>query len=608
MPGKDSGEHSATTGRKGVGSEDRLYVFSDATEFTQNEPYNKFAAYALLNHGGDFAAATRDLRSQGFGGELPQLHRATDAVSLVRPAAQVPVAVEPVDEQKPAESALAVQANKALPVLGHDGLPAFTNDVYTSHHWDEMGLASMYSGTFCHGLKYVSAVKEWMIWDGQRWRDDEKERHILASRKLLSGLLEYARRSEARDPDKCKGMVKKAEKLATLTRVTSLANVAKRDECIAVSPTDFNTHQDLVTVENGVLNLRTGELSDFGPALMLSKKIKAVYNPDAQGPRTTKFLESVQPDPKMRRYMQRLAGYTLLGNADERVLPIVHGKSGSGKSAFLEMLYYVLADFAAIADPSTLMPQPDNYQGPSEKLHSLMGSRFVKMSELPENASLNQALVKNITGSDTQKTRAMYGHPVEWRVEYTVWMATNNLPRITSTDDAIWKRVKPIHFPNVFVNEDGSVKNSADKDLGRQLARDEASFILNWLLEGIRDYLANGLGEPDQVRDGVGTYRDEMDTTRQFIAEAQENGQIKVEEGLTIPARDLYKIYTAWAAEAQVKFPVSINTFKQRLMTNGYDQVRVSAGMVWKGIGAAGWIAQAQTPVSSRDKWRAQPK
>jgi hypothetical protein len=121
-PGKDSGEHSATTGRKGVGSEDRLYVFSDATEFTQNEPYNKFAAYALLNHGGDFAAATRDLRSQGFGGELPQLHRATDAVSLVRPAAQVPVAVEPVDEQKPAESALAVQANKALPVLGHGDL------------------------------------------------------------------------------------------------------------------------------------------------------------------------------------------------------------------------------------------------------------------------------------------------------------------------------------------------------------------------------------------------------------------------------------------------------------------------------------------------------
>src|SRR5688572_2704211 len=101
-PGKDSGEHSATTGRKGVGTEDRLYVFSDATEFTPNEPYNKFAAYALLNHGGTgathFASATRDLRGKGYGGELPQLHDASNAVSLVRPAAQVPVAVQRSEE------------------------------------------------------------------------------------------------------------------------------------------------------------------------------------------------------------------------------------------------------------------------------------------------------------------------------------------------------------------------------------------------------------------------------------------------------------------------------------------------------------------------------
>lgn len=126
-PGKDSGEHSASTGREGVGADDRLYVFSDATEFEPNVPYNKFAAYALLNHGGTgathFASATRDLRSQGFGGELPQLHDARNTVSLVRPAAQVPVAVKPVDEQKPLETAVVVQANEALPVLGHAELP-----------------------------------------------------------------------------------------------------------------------------------------------------------------------------------------------------------------------------------------------------------------------------------------------------------------------------------------------------------------------------------------------------------------------------------------------------------------------------------------------------
>lgn len=599
-PGKDSGEHSATTGRKGIGSEDRLYCFTDATEFEQNVPYNKHAAYTLLNHGGlgatHFASSTRDLRGQGFGGELPKLHDARDTVSLVRPAAQVPVAVQPVDDEQPAQAALVVQANEALPVLGHNGLPSLASDVYTSQHWDDMGLVSMYSQAYCGVLQYLDSGEEWRIWDGQRWTRDNKGRYQLASRKMLMGILDYAREQERLGNERGKDMVKAAVKLATLSKVASIANVAKRDECIAATPQDFDTHKDLVTVENGTLNLRTRQLTDFDPNLKLTKKIKAVYDPEATGPRTQAFLSQIQPDPEVLAYMQRLVGYTVLGNSDERVLPIVHGLSGSGKSAFLEMLYYVLADFAAVTDPSTLMPQPDNYQGPSEKLHSLIGTRFVKMSELPENASLNQALVKSITGSDTQKTRPLYGQLQEWQVEYVVWMATNNLPKITSTDGAIWKRVKPIHFPNVFVNEDGSVASGAgDKDIGRQLARDEAPFILNWILQGITEYLDKGLDEPAQIGAWLLSYRDDMDTTRQFMAQAQENGQLKVDEGQTVGARDLYKVYMAWAQDNHVKFPLSINTFKQRMQVNGYEQVKGASGMVWKGIGICGFIGQAQT-------------
>lgn len=589
---------SATTGR--AADRDRLYCFTSETVFEARKPYNKQAAYVLLNYGSvssdAFSRASSDLRKQGFGGELPKLDRAVDAVSLVRPAQAAPaVAEQAVDEQPAKDTLVAVQANN-LPVLGQDGLPSLGAQVYTSQHWDEMGLASMYSSTFCPTLRFLPSIDEWRIWDGQRWARDDLARHQLASRNLLTGLLAYARGQEASGNERGKELVKSAVRLATLSRVGSIVKVAKTDQCISAVPEEFDTHKNLVTVENGILDLSTGTLADFDPDLMLTKKVKAIFDPAAKGPRTTKFLESIQPDPQVLAYMKRLVGYTLLGGADERVLPIVHGASGSGKSAFLEMLYYILGDFGAVADPSTLMPLPDTYQGPSEKLHSLMGTRFVKMSELPENASLNQALVKSITGSDTQKTRPLFGHLVEWQVEYTVWMATNNLPKITSTDGAIWKRVKPIHFPNVFVNEDGSAKNAADKDLGRQLAKEEGSFILNWILEGIAEYRKYGLAEPDQIGAALTGYRDEMDTTRQFLTEAQENGQIKVEEGQTIPARDLYKIYLAWATDAQIRFTLSINTFRQRLQVNGFEQVKTSSANVWKGIGVAGFIGQAQTP------------
>lgn len=67
-PDKDGPGISATTGqaRDGV---DRLYVFSTSTEFEDQRPYTKFAAYALLEHGGDYSAAGRALRAAGYGSQ-----------------------------------------------------------------------------------------------------------------------------------------------------------------------------------------------------------------------------------------------------------------------------------------------------------------------------------------------------------------------------------------------------------------------------------------------------------------------------------------------------------------------------------------------------------
>lgn len=69
-PGKNRREgFSATTGRDPA--RDRLWVFSDATDFESNRPYNKFEAYALLEHGGNHVAAGRELRQLGYGASRP---------------------------------------------------------------------------------------------------------------------------------------------------------------------------------------------------------------------------------------------------------------------------------------------------------------------------------------------------------------------------------------------------------------------------------------------------------------------------------------------------------------------------------------------------------
>jgi Bifunctional DNA primase/polymerase, N-terminal len=70
-PGKSKREgHSATIGHSNDGVE-RLYVFSaDAAPFEMETPYTKFAAYTLLNHGGNYQSAARELGRIGYGEQL----------------------------------------------------------------------------------------------------------------------------------------------------------------------------------------------------------------------------------------------------------------------------------------------------------------------------------------------------------------------------------------------------------------------------------------------------------------------------------------------------------------------------------------------------------
>jgi hypothetical protein len=74
-PGKEHGV-SATTGTASDGV-DRFYCFSTSTEFETEKPYSKFAAYALLSHGGDLSAAASALRHDNYGSPLPPRDRLT---------------------------------------------------------------------------------------------------------------------------------------------------------------------------------------------------------------------------------------------------------------------------------------------------------------------------------------------------------------------------------------------------------------------------------------------------------------------------------------------------------------------------------------------------
>jgi len=62
---------------------DLLHVFSTSTDFNADRSYGKFAAYAILNHQGDFGAAAKQLAEEGFGSQDDNSRKATNTAGKI---------------------------------------------------------------------------------------------------------------------------------------------------------------------------------------------------------------------------------------------------------------------------------------------------------------------------------------------------------------------------------------------------------------------------------------------------------------------------------------------------------------------------------------------
>ena len=167
---------------------------------------------------------------------------------------------------------------------------------------------------------------------------------------------------------------------------------------------------------------------------------------------------------RVRDYLQRAVGMAMLGDTSESAFFVLHGETGCGKSVFFEVMASAFGDFAATAAASTFRESKDESSRRANDLHELRGARFVSTSETSERTQLNEELVKRVTGGDKVTSHALFQSNVTWKPQFTMFMATNFKPTLTG-DNAIWRRVKPIHFPNKFYNSNGTATENREAGL-----------------------------------------------------------------------------------------------------------------------------------------------
>jgi putative DNA primase/helicase len=123
---------------------------------------------------------------------------------------------------------------------------------------------------------------------------------------------------------------------------------------VTASVDDFDQSPDELNVANGILNLRTGELTPHDPERRFTYCSKIAYDPAADDSVWKRFLvDTVSGGEDVIDYLQTVVGYTLTGHTTEECLWYVYGPSRSGKGIFTEVLLAIRQPLSIEVDFAT---------------------------------------------------------------------------------------------------------------------------------------------------------------------------------------------------------------------------------------------------------------
>ena len=438
-----------------------------------------------------------------------------------------------------------------------DGKPRLT-DSGNAERW-----VSLHGSRF----RFHAARGCWFRWNGTVWAEDVEGEAHLATKEVARDYLVDATQLVPRDALE---LVKWAAKSESAGARSAMLKLAASEPGMSVGANAWDSDPMSLNVDNGVLDLRTGELRPHSSADLFTKLAPTRYVADAEAPRFMRFLEEALPDPELRDFLQRLCGYALTGEVREHVLPIFYGSGGNGKGTLVETLSAVLGDYARAVPAELLMKRVGQSEAHPTERAQLMGLRLAFASETEAGRALAESTVKMLTGGDSISARFMRQDFFEFSPSHKLILSTNHKPVIKGTDRGIWRRVRLVPWDVVPQSPDPTLKH-------KLLAEREG--ILAWCVAGCLRWQAEGLGSAGAIDLATAEYRDESDVLGSFLAERT----IAVGDAWT-RSSDLYTAYRRWA-EAQGESPWTQKSFTRALGERGLKPVRKNIGMVFVGLG-----------------------
>ncbi len=434
----------------------------------------------------------------------------------------------------------------------------------------EDALALAFTRRYHRDWRYVAAWGRWLVWDGQRWRNED----TLAATDLIRSV---CRQTAVRAEDR-----KVAAKLASSGTVGGVERLARADRRHAATTDEWDADPWLLNTPGGVVDLKTGRMRANDRADRMTKITTAT--PRGECPQWRSFLSDVTGgDQNLQDYLQRMVGYALTGSTREHALFFLYGTGANGKSVFVNTLADILGDYATNAPMDTFMETRTD-RHPTD-MAGLRGARFVAAIETEQGKRWAESKLKNLTGGDKIAARFMRQDFFEFFPQFKLFVAGNHKPAIRNIDEAMKRRLHLIPFTITVPPE------KRDKHLQQKLLA-ERDGILAWALEGCLAWQRLGRLDPPQlVLDATDEYFEAEDALGRWMDERC----LRVGTAKSLTA-ELFTDWKQWA-EAAGEFVGSQKRFADLLLTRGLEKWRNGMGLRgFQGIGLKAPPTPTYTP------------
>jgi len=332
----------------------------------------------------------------------------------------------------------------------------------------------------------------------------------------------------------------------------------------------LENEENKVCLLNGVLDIKTRELTPYDPELVFLNKLPVKYNKKARCWEFFKFLGQAfrYKGVEAVNTIGQWYGYTLTNGNKFKKAIIMEGPKDTGKTTLIK---HYLKMFGMENNAGQSLQE---ICGDKFSVANLYGKRVNVYDDLQAIALKDIGKFKIVTGDSPVSGRYIYGHSFSFWNDAKLLFACNVIPKAEDADLAYFGRWLPLCMDNVCKNPDRELLNKITTE-------EEMSGVLNWALQ-----MLNKL-----EMDNHFAYNPSDQEVKDYMMRSGSNVMEFINEycvqepGLKVLKKPLYEGYQMWI-DYMIKKTERTDKYKMVSQTKFTQEIkhhldRVSDGQKW---------------------------